>query len=148
MAFGLGGMVPLSSDPASMLPPNSSQKLEEPMSSSQQEQPTSQDRDESSSCQYEIDELRPEAAEEGLDFSKDEAAVVVPEEKVSFPPTPKQEASSGIMNTEASSVSVTESVIKSFSSTPGYLANRWNNINSSFSTPPSSKLPPLTTPPT
>ncbi len=137
----------LSSDPVSMLPPNSSQNLEEPMSSSQ-EQPSSQDRDETSSCQYEIDELRPEAAEEGLDFGKDEAAVLdFPEEKVCFPPTPKQEASSGIMNTEASSVSVTENVIKSFSSTPGYLANRWNNINSSFSTPPSSKLPPLTTPP-
>ncbi len=141
-------MVALSSDPASMLPPNSSQNLEELMLSSQQEQPSSQDRDETSSCQYEIDELRPEAAEEGLDFSKGEAAVLaVPEEKVSFPPTPKQEASPGIMNTEASSVSVTESVIKSFSSTPGYLANRWNNINKSFSTPPPSKLPPLTTPP-
>jgi hypothetical protein len=38
-------------------------------------------------------------------------------------------------------------VIKSFSSTPGYLANRWSSINSSISTPASSQKPAFCTPP-
>jgi hypothetical protein len=40
-----------------------------------------------------------------------------------------------------------DSVSKSFSSTPGYLANRWNTVQSSFSTPQVPQAPVFTTPP-
>jgi len=45
------------------------------------------------------------------------------------------------------SSSVPENVGLSFSSTPGYLANRWNLVNSPFSTPSSSQIAPVATPP-
>jgi hypothetical protein len=43
--------------------------------------------------------------------------------------------------------SSSDNVSKSFSSTPGYLANRWNTMHSSFSTPSASQVPAATTPP-
>jgi hypothetical protein len=63
------------------------------------------------------------------------------------PPIPslKREPSAGISGTEGSSFYI-ESVSKSFSSTPGYLANRWNAANSSFSTPASSQQAQFITP--
>ena len=46
--------------------------------------------------------------------------------------------------TNTSSIPVSESVIKSFSSTPGYLANRWNPANNSTSTPNLTEIiPPM-----
>jgi hypothetical protein len=43
--------------------------------------------------------------------------------------------------------SLSDNVSKSFSSTPGYLSNRWNTMHSSFSTPSASQAPAVTTPP-
>jgi hypothetical protein len=45
-----------------------------------------------------------------------------------------------------SSIPLGESVVKSFSSTPGYLANRWNAPNTSSSTPISAQVTPQVTP--
>ncbi|RFU23772.1 hypothetical protein B7463_g12565, partial [Scytalidium lignicola] len=42
------------------------------------------------------------------------------------------------------SFNVSESVVQSFTSTPGYLANRWNSINSFQFTPPASQNIPFT----
>lgn len=50
-------------------------------------------------------------------------------------------------NTLVSSTPLSESVIKSFLSTPGYLANRWNPANNSVSPPLSAQITPLVTPP-
>ena len=50
------------------------------------------------------------------------------------------------LRTNTSSISLSDSVIKSFSSTPGYLANRWNPANNS-STPKSTQIIPQVTPP-
>jgi hypothetical protein len=49
-------------------------------------------------------------------------------------------------NTAATTLPASESVIKSFSSTPGYLANRWNPANGSSSTPASTQITPRVTP--
>ena len=43
--------------------------------------------------------------------------------------------------------SIPENLGSSFSSTPGYLANRWNLANSSFSTPSTSQIATVATPP-
>jgi hypothetical protein len=51
-------------------------------------------------------------------------------------------------STEIASFSAAESVIKSFSSTPGYLANRWNPANNSSAAPLSSQSGPVVAPPT
>ena len=51
-------------------------------------------------------------------------------------------------STEIGSFSAAESVIKSFSSTPGYLANRWNPANNSSAAPLSSQSGPVVAPPT
>jgi len=48
---------------------------------------------------------------------------------------------------DSTSSSMPENLGLSFSSTPGYLANRWNLANSSFSTPSSSQIAPVATPP-
>jgi hypothetical protein len=60
-------------------------------------------------------------------------------------PALNQQRSPEVSGTEATPFSV-ESVIKSFSSTPGYLANRWNATNGSFSTPMSSQTASYVTP--
>ena len=62
-------------------------------------------------------------------------------------PTLKHNSSSGTSYPQGSSLLTTESVTRSFSSTPGYLANRWKSINSSLSTPPSSLGAATATPP-
>jgi hypothetical protein len=141
-------MAALSSDPASLLPLGSSQTVEETGPGSQEERPSSQD-----SCQEEVDAVEPIAAEEPVAAEVGEPAKAAQEpvqpalEPVtSLPPTLKRQ-SSGDSPPESSSYSVTQNVFTSFSSTPGYLANRWNSINSSFSTPASSQPVPLFTPP-
>jgi len=60
---------------------------------------------------------------------------------ISFPrPHLHKQRSSSATNTPGESFSGSD-VLKSFSSTPGYLANRWNSTNSSFSTPATSQKP-------
>lgn len=59
----------------------------------------------------------------------------------------RTKSSPGPSNTVANSTPLNESVVKSFLSTPGYLANRWNPANNSSSTPVSAQSNPLVTPP-
>lgn len=142
-------MAALSSDPASMLAFSSSQTVEETGPYSQQKRPSTQD-----SWQEEAEFVEPKATEEPVATESQEPVEAIqeyvqpPSEPAnSLPPTLKRQSSSGVSLPETSSFSVTENVFKSFSSTPGYLANRWNSINSSFSTPTSSQTAPPFTPP-
>ena len=144
-AFGLGSMAALSSDPASIMIFSSSQSGGDLESSSQQELYSSQE--DAKSCQDEVEPLLPEAAEQCVEALKSTDVETAVDEPVSRPPLLKRQASSGISTAPDSSTNVTESVIKSFSSTPGYLANRWNFSHSSFSSPASSQLPIFSTPP-
>ena len=57
----------------------------------------------------------------------------------------RRAASSGVLASEGSSLP-TENVFKSFSSTPGYLANRWNAGGGSFLTPAHAQAPQFITP--
>ena len=59
----------------------------------------------------------------------------------------KEEADAIVEALSNPNSSLSDTVSKSFSSTPGYLSNRWNTVNSSFSTPSSSQVPAVTTPP-
>lgn len=142
-AFGLGGLAALSSDPAPMAAFSSSQTMVEGIPSSQQEIPSSP-----GSSQVEF--LEPREIEERVEVVEGEGADVSVNEKTSSlpPPIPAlNRQSSRLSGHEASSSSsANESVVKSFSSTPGYLANRWNSIHNSFSTPSSSHAPTFVTP--
>ncbi|KAN0122498.1 hypothetical protein V8E51_000824 [Hyaloscypha variabilis] len=145
-AFGLGGMAALSSDPVSAGVFSSSQNGEEQLDAgSQQEIIGSQD--ENGSCQDEVEILLPEPAVEHVDITeKEEVEVVTDDRPIFLPPLLKHQSSSTTFINESSSLPTTESVVKSFSSTPGYLANRWNSVNSSFSSPASSQQPTFCTP--
>jgi hypothetical protein len=142
-------MTALSSDPVSMLPFDGSQHSPERLFGSQQELVSSQDHDETSSCQDEREALRSEPTVERPDSSQSEILSSLPVENngITLPPILRHQESSPISKANVISSSVNESVVKSFSSTPGYLANRWNSINSSFSTPPRSQFPASITPP-
>jgi len=139
-------MAALSSDPASAGAFSSSQSgVEQFESSSQQEILGSQD--ENGSCQDEVEILLPDEPLERVSVAQKEETEVIIEERPAFlPPLLKRQASSAISINETSSLPTAESVVKSFSSTPGYLANRWNSVNSSFSSPASSQQPALSTP--
>jgi hypothetical protein len=138
-------MAALSSDPASIILFSSSQSGGEPEATSQKEVISSQEDTSSSPDMVEI--LLPEPAKERVEVAMGEGVDAVTNDKPAFfSPNMKHQASSGISITESSSMSTTESVIKSFSSTPGYLANRWNSINSSFSSPAPSQQPTFSTP--
>ncbi|KAH7364144.1 hypothetical protein BKA65DRAFT_590510 [Rhexocercosporidium sp. MPI-PUGE-AT-0058] len=147
-AFGLGGMAALSSDPASMAGYSSSPSTEETEPSSEVEAVVSQEQPES--CQDEVPELSlPKPVGIPVETEKEieaEVKAVVEEVAVTLPPQLLRRASSGTSVNESSSFSMPDTTTKSFSSTPGYLANRWNAYNSSFSTPSSSQLPAFTTP--
>lgn len=142
-------MAALSSDPAPMLPFGSSQITAELPSSSQQEPLSTEDFDDSSSCQDEVDILQPAQTVERPQSSQSErtSSAAVEVTAAALPPASKSHGSPSIFTADVVSSSVDETVIKSFSSTPGYLANRWNSMNSSFTTPSSSQLPPSITPP-
>ncbi|KAK0119228.1 hypothetical protein ONS95_008084 [Cadophora gregata] len=147
-AFGLGGMAALSSDPASMAGYSSSPSMEETEPSSQADVNTSQE--ESESRQDVVQEAAlPKPAERSVEIEKKvdaEVAAVVEEVVATLPPPLFRQTSSGASITESSSFPAPEATTKSFSSTPGYLANRWNAYNSSFSTPASSQAAVFTTP--
>ncbi|TVY12779.1 Homeobox protein YOX1 [Lachnellula arida] len=145
-AFGLRGMAALSSDPAPIEEFPSSQTMVGAGTSSQQEAVFSSQEDIGSSQEVEAMETHKEKRVDLVNVSKE----VVEETQ---PLLPTLDASSEVdvtiidSSAEPSSCSASESVTKSFSSTPGYLANRWNNINSSFSTPTPSQAPIFSTPP-
>jgi hypothetical protein len=134
-------MAALSSDPASMLVFSSSQTTGDASPSSQQERWSSQEL-----SKEELYAPEPAAAE-ATSKVIEQPVRPLSQPIMSLPPTLKQ-SSSGMSLPEVSSYSVSDSVFKSFSSTPGYLANRWNAVSSSFSTPSSSLPQPMFTPPT
>lgn len=133
-------MAALSSDPASMMMFSSSQSTADARLSSQLERRSSQ-----VSAKEDVNASGLTAFEEP---NKVIEQPVRPSSQpiMSLPPILKQ-SSSGISLPETSSYSASEGVLKSFSSTPGYLANRWNAVSSSFSTPASSLPQPMFTPP-
>jgi hypothetical protein len=139
-------MVALSSDPASIEELSSSQTVVGAGTSSQQEAVTSSQEEAGSSQEVEAMETHKEKRVDVVKLSEE----LVGEAQ---PLLPTLNAASEIQaavvgsSAESSSFSATESVTKSFSSTPGYLANRWNTINSSFSTPTSPQAPTFSTPP-
>jgi hypothetical protein len=145
-------MATLSSDPASVTVLSDSQNVDILGLSSQQaisqKIPSSQETD---ICQDEVEFLEPRPAEECILSEKSEpVGVITDDNAVPLLPMLKRQSSSGISNLENGTCSATQSVSRSFSSTPSYLANRWNPISSSFSfsTPSSSQLTSFATPPT
>jgi hypothetical protein len=147
-AFGIGNMAALSSDPASAPIFSSSQSVEEPTMSSREEELANTQETEVADSQELLNTSEPLHVEEPVEVAKDLPKNVA-ETKPSIPhpaPTLKRECSSGVSGIEASSFSIS-SVFKSFLSTPGYLANRWNATNGSFSTPISSQTAQFVTPP-
>jgi hypothetical protein len=104
-------------------------------------------QEEIKSCEVEAEMLLPNPAEERVNVAKEEAVFGVESRPAFLPPLLKRQSSSATSVNESSSLPTTENVFKSFSSTPGYLANRWNSVNSSFSTPASSSQPTFRTPP-
>ncbi|KAH6709194.1 hypothetical protein BKA61DRAFT_659158 [Leptodontidium sp. MPI-SDFR-AT-0119] len=147
-AFGLGGMAALSSDPASMAGYSSSPSMEETEPSSQVEPIASQAEPER--CHGEVPEVSlPEPVETPVEVEKEiepEVEAAAEEVAATLPPPLRRRASSGTSVHDSSSFPIPDTTTKSFSSTPGYLANRWNAYNSSFSSPSSSQTPAFTTP--
>jgi hypothetical protein len=144
-------MAALSSDPAPVAVLSGSQNMEIAGLGSQQvtsqKMPSSQEK--TDSCQDEVEFLEPRSAEERILSEKGETVTVITDDNAApLLPTLQRQSSSGISNLDNGTCSATQSVSRSFSSTPGYLANRWNPISSSLSTPSSSQLASFATPPT
>ena len=129
-------MAALSSDPAQMIGMNSSQCTQEPSQENQVE------GEESRNSQVDgpvtQDEFEPV---EAANLEETEASA-----EPSLPKSSLKRQASAISLNEGSSFSGQDHFVKSFNSTPGYLANRWNNVNSSFSSPSASQKPAFTTP--
>ncbi|KAH8603064.1 hypothetical protein B0O99DRAFT_588114 [Bisporella sp. PMI_857] len=152
-AFGLGGMAALSSDPASSLHHHSSQSSDDsitaPLNSEPDGPTSSYDKDivstlvsqasQALSEQYYVKDNSVDETGERVDRSL--------ECPRSTTPALKTHSSFRLADGEETSFALSESANKSFSSTPGYLANRWNASNTSFSTPLSSQIPQSITPP-
>ncbi|PBP19587.1 homeobox domain-containing protein [Diplocarpon rosae] len=149
-AYGLGGMALMSSDSDNALDYPGSQGTEKQEASSQAEVVASQKNDQSHKEEVEFVQAKP--AERIAEPEKEVEAEVevdasVEQVTASLPPQLPRQNSSGVSAAEPSSSSATNNAAKSFPSTPGYLANRRNAFNSSFSTPPSAQVPKISTPP-
>jgi hypothetical protein len=150
MAFGLGGMAALSSDAASEGVFSSSQELEKPANLSQEEEKIS--RGDTETIISDIKERTTTPEQQPLE-ERVRILEEIPRDPIdsSNPSLPISLARSqsliGTSSTQASSFSMADGVFKSFSSTSGYLSNRWNPPNSSFSAPSSAGMAPLITPP-
>lgn len=137
----------MSSDPAPIGEICSSQNKAEARTGSQQEPENSSQEEAGSSQEVEAVEV---SMEKRVDVVKNTSEGKEIEGLQLLPPSSAaSELHNAAVNSsiESSSFSATESVTKSFTSTPGYLANRWNTGNSSFSTPTSSEAPMFSTPP-
>lgn len=101
-------------------------------------------------CHGEVPEVSlPEPVETPVEVEKEiepEVEAAAEEVAATLPPPLRRRASSGTSVHDSSSFPIPDTTTKSFSSTPGYLANRWNAYNSSFSSPSSSQTPAFTTP--
>ncbi|KAM3077684.1 Homeobox protein yox1, variant 2 [Clarireedia jacksonii] len=143
-AFGLGGMAALSSDPSSMTGLSSSPRIEE-QSGHWQDTSIADPKERSS-----LDAQRsPIAQAIALAASRLESRNRAEENSPTLP-TKDLKGESKFEQTQKTtkedrSFSITESVSQSFSSTPGYLANRWNAVHS-FSTPAPAPTTILATP--
>ncbi|TAQ83070.1 hypothetical protein B7494_g8606 [Chlorociboria aeruginascens] len=132
-AFGLGGIPALSSDPASFI-----------FSSSQSgDDPTLSLSDPIGDSQNNFERLefnpssQPSTQESGIKATSTE--LPVDQYRPSLPPLVPELKTRSFSDsfTESSSFIANENVSKSFSSMPGYLANRWNQVSSLSSTPSS-----------
>ncbi|TGO31148.1 hypothetical protein BPAE_0001g00420 [Botrytis paeoniae] len=139
-AFGLG-LNPLSSDPASIVNYSSSQETDEQAESLLPNEALSTlDNEDESRISQDV-----ELSASGM-TSTIKSSEQVAEGTQKLPV--KTEPSSLVSETpskETRSQSVSEALSQSFSATPGYLANRWNNVNP-FSTPVAAHSAMFTTP--
>ncbi|TGO08992.1 hypothetical protein BTUL_0183g00060 [Botrytis tulipae] len=139
-AFGLG-LNPLSSDPASIVNYSSSQETDEQAESLlPNEALRTLDNEDESRISQDVALSAPEMTSTIKSSEK-------PAEGTQKLPV-KAEPSSLVSETpskETRSQSVSEALSQSFSATPGYLANRWNNVNP-FSTPVAAHSAMFTTP--
>jgi hypothetical protein len=141
-------MAALSSDPAPIGEICSSQNKAEARTGSQQEPENSSQEEVGSSQEVEVVEVDVEKRVIVVKNGSEDKEI-----QEELPSLPTSSAASELQNAavnssiESSAFSATDSVTKSFTSTPGYLANRWNTGNSSFSTPTSSEAPIFSTPP-
>ncbi|TGO56393.1 hypothetical protein BCON_0078g00080 [Botryotinia convoluta] len=139
-AFGLG-LNPSSSDPASIVNYSSSQETDEQVESSlPNEALRTLDNEDESRISQDVELSAPEMT------STIKSSEKVAEGTQKLPV--KTEPSSLVSETpskETRSQSVSEALSQSFSATPGYLANRWNNVNP-FSTPVAAHSAMFTTP--
>jgi hypothetical protein len=135
-------MPALSSDPVSSSS-TSSQETEEGGARSTQE--TVASLEDLASSELEI--LESQNAKESTEI--DAELEVIPSSQVDpeLPEILKEEGDAILEALSNPNSSLSDNVSKSFSSTPGYLANRWNTMHSPFSTPTASQAPPITTPP-
>ena len=135
-------MAALSSDPAHMMVMSSSQSAHEPHQNSDGNVPGAEEGEPQKS---QVDVSARSDGPGPIDDAQPDEAEELGEPTLPPPATLKRQASA-ISLGEGSSFSGQDHFVKSFNSTPGYLANRWNNMNSSFSTPAASQKPVFTTP--
>lgn len=153
VAFGIGGIAALSSDPVVGMPfSSSSTSGEEEARVEVDKTKSSQEREKTHLPEQRLEVEEPITNDDRVEIAK-EATEMMESSEPSLPPSKpyvpsleRQPSSTGsLVNAESSSFS---SVIKSFSSTPGYLANRWNAVSSFTSSRPESSQAtgPLMTP--
>lgn len=131
-------MAALSSDPAQMMGMSSSHSSQEPNQDAQVEVV----EDKSQTTQVNTPEQN---ACESIETTYIEMSEVPAESTLPRPASLKRRSSAISLN-EGSSFTGQDHFVKSFNSTPGYLSNRWNNMNSSFSSPAATQKPSFTTP--
>lgn len=141
-------MAALSSDPAPIEEVSSSQIVVDAETSLEQEASSHEEV----GCSQEVETIEVHKQKRVEIVRKHLEEILVAAKQPSLPTPNSTSEVDGVVSAsaEASSFSVTDSVTKSFSSTPGYLANRWNSMSnsfsSSFSTPTSSQVPTFSTP--
>jgi len=137
----------LSSDPASGILPSGSQVTEVIISNLDQGDLVLREEGDITRSQ---DSKHPHDSPVAMEVAAVQEAQQLKEVVDSLPlemPTVKTRTSFEGRGAEFIASSAPENLGSSFYSTPGYLANRWNLANSSFSTPPSSHTAHITTPP-
>ncbi|RDW78173.1 hypothetical protein BP5796_06025 [Coleophoma crateriformis] len=140
-AFGLGNVPPMSSDPITGL--GSSQGTEPRSTSPPRDRSSSQ-----GSC-VSIDEIRIPQSQDGASPAIGGTGlrpVPMKPESDKQSQLPQAAESKDQSPSDHDTITTAQSVTQSFTSTPGYLANRWNAVNNAFSTPTSSAFLPFATP--
>ena len=141
-------MATLTSSPSSATDFNSNGPLREGVVQSE-DNVTSRKEDISTGSYAQEDMPRTQSMRDSVDTTQQEVTDRPETCDSALPPSSsilRTQSSPEPLRTNTSSISLSDSVIKSFSSTPGYLANRWNPANNS-STPKSTQIIPQVTPP-